>query len=193
MKNLKTPPQKPEAGFTLIEVLVVVIMAAILAAIAAPSWFAFANRQRAAAVRSDVVQLLRSSQQDAIQLRQARRVEVVPGQDAPTVRVGVVTFDEATGNPAFVGSEQVLGGDVNNGMVSLEAYAVADDGSQVDTVTGITFDYQGLPIERENLPFVIAIASGPGDARQCVIVASLLGTLKTGTNAECEDPDVGIE
>lgn len=51
---LKTRPQPiypsnkvtQEAGFTLIEVLVVVIMVGVLAAIVAPSWLAFVNTQQ---------------------------------------------------------------------------------------------------------------------------------------------------
>jgi prepilin-type N-terminal cleavage/methylation domain-containing protein len=199
MKRLRPPSQNSKAGFTLIEVLVVVIIIGVLAAIAAPGWAAFLNRQRANAVRSDVVQVLRNAQQDAIQRRQARRIEVDVAADLPTLNVGSVSFDDAD-NPVFDGGlAQIMGG--GNGQVRLDAYAVRVNGAAVTpdrNVTSITFDYQGLPIERDNIPFVISmsVTDTPGElgaARQCVIVANLLGNLKTANDADCDDPAVSVD
>ena len=48
---------KPHAthGFTMIELMVVMIMVGVIAAIAAPSWQGFLDRQRINAVRSDLM------------------------------------------------------------------------------------------------------------------------------------------
>ncbi|WP_052050011.1 prepilin-type N-terminal cleavage/methylation domain-containing protein [Leptolyngbya sp. KIOST-1] len=191
MKRLRTSAKQSESGFTLIELLVVVVIAAVLAAIAAPSWFAFSSRQRAIAVRSDVIQAMRNAQQDAIQLRQARRVEVVTTAANPTLRIGSVDFTDPA-NPVFNGRNQELGGDANRtGQITLRAFSVAANGTQTP-VNNIAFDYRGLPLERNNLPFVIVIDGGAGTIQQCVIVANLLGSLKTANNTECNNPRVGL-
>ncbi|MEO1068094.1 MAG: prepilin-type N-terminal cleavage/methylation domain-containing protein [Cyanobacteria bacterium J06638_6] len=179
MKYRSTASKRPEAGFTLLELLVVVVLAAVLAAIAAPSWLAFANRQRSNSVRSDLTQVLRNAQQDAIQLRQTRTVVIDEAAPAPTVQVN--------------GREQALGsGGNNSGQVTLEAYGFNADGTQNAAINSVAFDYRGLPVGTDTLPFVVAISSGQSAAQQCVIVANLLGGIKLASNAECDNPAVDV-
>ncbi|MEA5451360.1 type II secretion system protein [Leptolyngbya sp. CCNP1308] len=183
------------AGFTLIEVLVVVIIASVLAAIAAPGWLAFLTRQRVSAVESDLIQTLKNAQQDAIQRRITFPVQINDGAASPTVIVN--------------GREQNLGDSADNpGNIQLRSYVVAD-GDQDDDFDTIVFDYRGMPAigtspsdgtmidpedaSSEDLPFVISIRAGNSGAQQCVIVANLLGSLKTANNAECEDPNVATD
>jgi prepilin-type N-terminal cleavage/methylation domain-containing protein len=195
MKHFAFRRTNQTAGFTLIEVLVVVIIAGILAAIAAPGWLAFLSRQRVSAVESDLIQTLKNAQQDAIQRRITFPVQINDGAASPTVVVN--------------GLEQSLGDSGDNpGNIQLRSYVVAD-GDQDDDFDTIVFDYRGMPTigtspadgtvidpedaSSEDLPFVISIRAGNGGAQQCVIVANLLGSLKTANNAECEDPNVATD
>ena len=52
-------------GFTLLEVLVVMIMVGILSAIAAPSWLGFVNNQRINASQTKIFQAIKVAQSDA--------------------------------------------------------------------------------------------------------------------------------
>ena len=155
----------------MLELLVVILLAAIMAAIAAPGWLGFLNRQQVGAVRSDVVQTLRSAQQQAQQRRQ-------------TVTVVV---DNQNGQPVLVvnGLAQPLGGG-GNVEISSFSFTNATPRTKNTAVTQIQFDYQGIPIG-ENIPFVIDITIDNG-SRQCVRVETLLGSIKTFSGAACDEP-----
>jgi prepilin-type N-terminal cleavage/methylation domain-containing protein len=178
MKRFKPPIYQPTAGFTLTEGIIVVVIVAILAAISAPAWVAFLNRQRAGAIRSDLVQVIRNTQQDAIQRRQDRSVTIVDDADVPTVTAR--------------GFDQPLGSDNNNaGNLALAAYTVTN-GTPTD-VPGVTFNYQGLVVTPQTLPLIFNIRSENAGIQQCVIVSNLLGNLKTAEGADCNDPAIALE
>jgi prepilin-type N-terminal cleavage/methylation domain-containing protein len=152
-----------DGGFTLIEVLVVVIMVAILMGIAAPGWLSYLNRQRMRAVENDLSEVFRQAQTNAKQLRIEQLIEVDTAADLPTVRVN--------GSPQVLGSSNLPPGSIR--------LAVSPAPS-----TAITFDYTGSP-PVASVPFVVTITPDGATAQRCVIVANLLGAIKTARDAEC--------
>lgn len=164
-----------EAGFTILEVLVVIIIIGILGALAAPSWLAYATRQRMTAVESDLVQLLRQAQETAITQRQTVTVQIVDQDPSvlPTVNI------TASGNTR---SETLGPNELRPGMITLNAPDVPNN--------QISFDYQGTASGQEaNIPFVVNIVPSTGSQRQCVIVATILGNIKaTNDGAQCDNP-----
>lgn len=167
MKPYRPALPDSTAGYTLVELLVVVIIVAVLAAIAAPSWLAYATRQRMNAVESDLVQVLKQAQETAISQRRTVTVQIDEAAGIPTVSVN--------------GAIQELGpGELRPGMITLDATASTDT---------VAFDYQGTARgnNSSDIPFVVDILPSIGNTQNCVAVATLLGNIKTANSpAECD-------
>ncbi|MFE4106536.1 pilus assembly FimT family protein [Almyronema epifaneia] len=180
-QKAKPIPDETTAGFTLIEVLLVVLMVGILMGIAAPGWLAFADRQRMSTVRSDLLEVLRQAQADARQNRETRVITIL--DDAlPSLQVG---------SAASVGTVEILARDsVRPDYVDLTGFASVSGAWEASTA--VSFDYEGLP-DSDQIPFKIEVSPRAAAAKQCVIIANLLGTLKTGSGDECDDPGLAVD
>jgi prepilin-type N-terminal cleavage/methylation domain-containing protein len=203
----------PSSGFTLIEVLVVIIIAAVLAGIAAPGWLAFVNRQRIISVQNDLVANLNKLQSDAQQRRTPIQIWVnVNPTDPPArpqIRYGAVgaTFDQLRIQPlgdegipegtirlsafrGFDGEGEVLNTWLENTATSGSCNNIDDDNINNDNINKscFTLDFLGNP-DRNRVPFKIEVyeANSPnGSGRKCVIMPTLLGQIKTEQGDGCD-------
>jgi type II secretory pathway pseudopilin PulG len=201
-----TASRKNEAGFTIIELLIIVLILGIFASIAVPSWLAFINRQRVRTVNDRVFQSLRLAQSEA--KRTKRDITVTFNYDlnaTPVVDPPIVTF---TPPLATSGNMQTLadgsrgqrlddGGEIKPGTIALltNSNTVGDADLPLNS---IIFDYQGnvkkLPSINPAIPgrFVVTVApanSTPNSsARQCAIVETIIGGMRTAEGNDCPTP-----
>ncbi|NET29682.1 Tfp pilus assembly protein FimT/FimU [Okeania sp. SIO1I7] len=180
-KQLSTKRTSSNAGFSLIELVVIVLILGILSAIVAPGWNAFITRQRIRTVNSQVLQALQKAQSQAKLKKEEGNVEFNTTVDPPTVIVNSI--------------EQQLNanGEIKAGMVALvvkECETKDADGNctsyKDDADDQIQFNYLGAiddPIQE--LPFAVSVSTPDDGLKRCVIIQTLLGGMRTAEGADC--------
>ena len=176
----KTRSRKGDNGYTLLELIVVVILLGVLASIAAPGWLGFINRQRVRTVNDRVFQSLRLAQSEAKRTKSDVKITFDKTVDPP-----IVTFEPPlpTG-----GKTQTLnaGGEIKPGTIALTFNKPDTDPNK----SSLTFDYQGN-LTAGTTPattplFRVAVSASPNGAKQCAIVETLIGGMRTGEGTtEC--------
>ncbi|MCT7955982.1 Tfp pilus assembly protein FimT/FimU [Laspinema palackyanum] len=164
MKKQSRSKNTTTSGFTLLELLVVVFIIGILAAMGIPSWLSVINRQRVNTAQAQVVQALRAAQSTAKQTRSSQEVTFLnPPDQVPTIQI--------TGKP-----DQKLGnGNLEQGMIQLKLPTGSDS---------ITFNGDGN-VDAASLPFTVEVAGANNNPRRCVVVRTILGAMTQGADEEC--------
>ncbi len=174
------PRSNSAAGFTLIEMLVVIVIIATLSAIAAPGWFAFLNRQRLNAAQAEAITAIR---------------DVCFLDDGNNVKWQATPVIQTPSNPDPVTCTPTSGGWKNIIESGSREIALAD--VSPNQVVKVRFLYNGSvdPLalnnsnRTENLARFTFVNRGQrnqsNSAKQCVYVATLLGTLRAASDNEC--------
>lgn len=171
MKQAFRQASRPTAGFTMFELLIVIVMVGILAAIAAPTWERLAASRRASTAQNEILQLLRQAQADAIRTRQPQ----------------TVTFNTTTAPPTVQVNSQAatrLGEETTQTQLSPTILGLQVSGSSDAPNNVVEFDSRGAVTRGVNMVITATSPANRGN-RRCVIVETILGTLRTEQNDKC--------
>ncbi len=167
------------AGFTLLEVITVVMMVGALAAMSGAGYLAWLNRMRASAAQDVVFNAIRDAQFTAKQ------------RSAPWQ----ASFKEAT-----VNGQKVIQWAVHYANTSPTVWTTIEQaGMQVDTTnTNLTtnnnpsgawkvvFNHQGQVRDTGEVGKLITISNVSGANKRCVFVSTLLGAVRTDQDDKCK-------
>jgi prepilin-type N-terminal cleavage/methylation domain-containing protein len=198
------------AGFSLLEMMVVLLMIGILSAIAAPSWLALISQQRLNKANDRVVSVIQQTQSEAKRTKRTYSVSfrVNTTTNIPEYMIYQGTTLPSSGWISLSDSTSLKSRDVflytnlippsptdnNHNTITADKQIV-----QTPTETGtITFDSQGILANKISglvtdtpLAIMVAVPLSTGDTansgqQRCVIIQSLIGGIRTAKDSSCK-------
>lgn len=185
---------KSNAGFTLIEVMVVTLMIGILSAIVAPSWLGFVNRQRINTANEAVFRALQEARQEARKQKISYRVSFRNEGEIPQIAVHSANDTATVWKP--------LTENLNKPKQVVLGTNLVDDSKAGTALTyptttpqTITFDFKGnlsrtADLGAKGLIVTVAVPNSNNSTQpqagtqRCVIVKTLLGAMQTGSESQ---------
>ncbi|MBD2567237.1 pilus assembly FimT family protein [Anabaena lutea] len=193
------------AGFTMIELLVSLLMVGILAAIMAPSWSGFVQRQRLNKALDGVLSAMQQAQTEAKnkKLTYSASFKVIDNIPKYVVYQGTTAPSDDSWKRLATDLEakQVL---LYTNLTSLTStpdyYNTTVTGKSISTIPAsgtITFDYMGALASKASgsnadtdLIVMVAIPNAgtntASGSKRCVIVRTLIGGMQTATGSNCQ-------
>jgi prepilin-type N-terminal cleavage/methylation domain-containing protein len=201
------PLSKPSVvGYTIIELLVVMVIIAILSAIVAPSWLAFLNRQRLGTAQSQVLTVIRDAQVNA--RRDKRNWEVCFREDPLSGGTTVVQYSV---HPIPAGAAADCAGASWQKLIGeADKIGIMPQGGTLPYK--IQFDYSGLVRTAPQcsagpnctrLPTPPTLPDGSqeigritfasknrntlntGGSKRCIYVSTMIGAIRTAQDNDC--------
>lgn len=177
---LTRKPVRDRLGFTLIEMVVVVLIVSVLGAIAAASWTAFLNLQQLNTSQDQVLRAMREAQSNA---KRDKLTWQVSFQQVKGVAQWAVNRSESNEFiPAGISWNQ-LGQNIQVNKDATTLYRETQAGRW-----RIQFNYKGHPQDElagTKLGKITLSIQNGGQRKRCVIASTLIGTLRTDKDKDC--------
>ena len=192
-------PIKGNAGYTIIELLVVVLIVGILATIAAPSWLGFISQRRVNVANEAVFRALQEAQSLAKNRKLSYSVSFRTQDNVPEVAIypkdstpSAAQWRSLSKDLSIKPGQLILGTNLQG-----ENQRRANVDYNLQTDEKITFDYLGALYTGTSVPnanstdlTIVVAANNRGGAVEstirCVKVKTLLGAITTGKGkSEC--------
>ena len=202
-----------DTGFTMLEVLVVVVIIGILSAILAPSWLAFVNRQQVNKANDTILAALQDAQRQAKNKKLSYSVSLQTKSGIPQIalyqsvdkdgnKVTPSNWRDLGAELGIKSGQLLIGTNLKDGQVNTVISSIAYNST---TPVTITFDYMGnLPnadlgkestVSKE-IPGLRILAAAPkagnptqpSETKRCVIVSTLIGGMRTDKDSKCDLP-----
>ena len=174
-KSVNPRRTKNQSGFTIIEILVVVLMVGIVGAIAAPTWIMFANRQKVRTVNDRVFNAIQRAQSQAQLASLGHSLEFGEPRGIPAYRIYLTTTKDDE-----LPDWQTLdvNGEINERQITLRVIP-----PQGDSREELEFDHLGVVLntikEGDPFSFWVVVSSADNSVTHCVAVRTrLLSTQK---------------
>lgn len=162
-----------QSGFTMLELVVVLVLVAIVMLIMAPAFTSFINRQHLNRAQQSLYQAIRLSQNNAMQEKREWRF---------SIREGAESLEWAIHPNSVAPAGAAVWTPLHPALIfDLEDTTLA----QAQGTYYVRFNFRGDVTYR--LGRVTLMAKDGGDERRCVIVSTLIGAMRLGENQPTPD------
>ena len=176
------------SAFTLIEVLVVMAIVGILAAITAPSWLGFVNNQRLNSAQSRAFSALRLAQSNARRsqvmwqatFRNTPNISQYAVHQTPTSTTDAAYWDNLPWQNFDEGIRIVDNTETEPRTTLTKLTAVPEP-----DVYRVEFKSQGNPNGIGELGRITFVSRSGGDRKKCVIISTILGSMRVAADSQC--------